>query len=101
MKILGLDERQLTVLAVWLCVDTLVPPNIRFDKTELGVVNHHEPSRGAGFIRHRSDAMPNGIRVERLVAVNLTSTPDEDGASSARDAGADQPPPDAWSARDD
>jgi hypothetical protein len=79
----------------------LVPPNIRFDKKELGVVNHQEPSRRAGFIRHPPNAMPNGIRVEPLVAVNLTSTPDEGGASSARGAEVDQPPPDAGSARDD
>jgi hypothetical protein len=78
----------------------LVPPSLRFDE-ELGVVNHHEPSRRAGFTRHRSHVMPNGIRVERLVAVNLTSTPDEGAASSARDAGGDQQPPDAWSSRDD
>jgi hypothetical protein len=45
--------------------------------------------------------MPNGIRVERPAAVNLTSTPDEGGASSARDAGGDQQLPDAWSTRDD
>ena len=43
----------------------------------------------------------NGIRVKRLVAVNLTSTLDEDGASSARGAGVELRPPDAWSARDD
>jgi hypothetical protein len=79
----------------------LVPPNIRFDKTELGAVNHRKPSRRVGFIRHRPNAMPNSIRAECPVTVNLTSTPDEDGASSARDVGGDQPPPDAWSARDD
>jgi hypothetical protein len=78
----------------------LVPPSLRFDE-ELGVVNHHEPSRRAGFTRQRPNAMPNGIRVERLVAVNLTSTPDEGAASSARDAGVDQQPPDAGSAGDD
>jgi hypothetical protein len=74
----------------------LVTPNIRFDKTELGVVNHHEPSRRAGFIRHPPHAMPNDIRVERPVAVNLTSTPDEGAASSARDAGVELGPSGAW-----
>jgi hypothetical protein len=88
-------------LASWLCVDTLIPPRVSFDKKELGVVNHQKPSRRVGFIRHRPNTMPNSIRAECPVTVNLTSKPDEDGASSARAAGGDQPPPDAGSARDD
>jgi hypothetical protein len=78
----------------------LVPPSLRFDE-ELGVVNHHEPSRRAGFTRHHPDAMPHGICIEGLVAVNLTSMPDEGAASSARGAGVELRPPDAWSAGDD
>jgi hypothetical protein len=52
-------------------------------------------------MRHNKNVESNGIRVERPAAVNLTSTPDEGGASSARDAGGDQQLPDAWSTRDD
>jgi hypothetical protein len=39
--------------------------------------------------------MNNGIRVEPLAAGNLTSTPDEGAASSARGAGVDLQPHDA------
>jgi hypothetical protein len=63
----------------------------------VGLVNRQEPSRRAGFIRHRSNVISSA---ERPAAGNLTSTPDEGGASSARDAGVDQPP-DAWSGCDD